>query len=109
MIRSSELAAIRLALAAGDWPLVADQLAKLEARLLVAEQDEATFTDWHDTVLEPDDEYADCCRTCGGSGGGPEHWRCPTCRGSGIDPAARERDNADDWDRHDDAREGGAA
>jgi len=36
------------------------------------------------------------CRACGGSGGGDEsHLHCGSCRGTGIDPAAkRARDEA---------------
>lgn len=38
-----------------------------------------------------DDDSLDCPR-CGGSGGGPEHWQCPDCLGSGRNQAlARER------------------
>lgn len=40
-----------------------------------------------------DDEayYRDCCQTCGGSGGGPEHFRCPSCGGTGAKRMSRER------------------
>lgn len=34
-------------------------------------------------VLRDMTEEASNCQTCGGSGGGPEHWRCTDCRGTG--------------------------
>ena len=50
---------------------------------------------------DSDDDSLDCPR-CGGSGGGPEHWQCPDCLGSGRNQAlARERREdyeADQWD-----------
>jgi rubredoxin len=38
---------------------------------------------------EPEEEPDFTCGRCGGSGGGPEHWRCPSCLGSGEDKFAR--------------------
>jgi len=37
----------------------------------------------NDVQFDAEDE-ADDCSTCGGSGGGPEHWRCTSCKGTGI-------------------------
>lgn len=36
---------------------------------------------------EPDDGS---CYTCGGSGGGEDYWRCPSCHGSGLRRVRRE-------------------
>jgi hypothetical protein len=55
-----------MALSKGDWPLVGDKLAVLEARLRIAEDDDS----WIDTLLEhaaqPDSshEFGCGCRRC---------------------------------------------
>ena len=54
---------------------------------------------------EDEDDSEDCPR-CQGSGGGPEHWACPDCGGSGRNLAlARQRREdylADQWDAKED-------
>ncbi len=51
---------------------------------------------WIDNTMQDEIEAAEAanrdCPTCGGSGGGPEHWRCPSCLGSGQRKIVHERE-----------------
>ena len=55
---------------------------------------------------EGEAEDSEDCPRCQGSGGGPEHWACPDCGGSGRNLAMarqrREDYEADRWDAKED-------
>ncbi len=48
---------------------------------------------WIESDMEGEQEPNNDCPTCGGSGGGPEHWRCPSCLGSGLRKIVHERED----------------
>lgn len=58
---------------------------------------------------ETDEDPDFSCGVCGGSGGGPEHWACPRCDGSGTNKTARkayldDRRGDEEYDRWKDER-----
>jgi len=56
----------------------------------------------NDVQFDAEHESNDC-PICGGSGGGPEHWRCTSCGGKGVIERDRNADNYDeDYGGYDD-------